>query len=334
MHLVITTPLHIFLFDLYARKNSIIRTGDGYYYGITYNQGSVVLTHSGGYLQYFQEGAEPVKTQNHLIQPHQIEYIDDKILVSNTGKNCLSVFDEFGNLIRDVYLNEITRDDKNKGWYGNHFNSIHKHGERIYFLAHNYDRPSELWILRWPDLTFVEKITTNGTWAHNIWIGERGCIICNSKDASLLDVKTSETIWTSNETGAISRGLAVSDEYIFVGYSKFNEREDRYWETGGFWIIERDTLNTVDKISLPGSGVVHEIRIIGYPDYCHNGTIIPGNAISSIRKTSFIINSALAMRVNIPLLQRNIFGISTIVKFRQMIPRWQKKILETIPKRL
>ena len=34
---------------------------------------------------------------------------------------------------------------------------------------------------------------------------------------------------------------------------------NRYWTTGGVWIVDRKTLKTIDKIILPGSGEVREV---------------------------------------------------------------------------
>lgn len=114
MQLLVSTPLQIFLVDLYSRDYSIIRGGDGYYFGITHKNGVIVLTHSSGYLRICKNGTKPVYSLNHLVQPHQIEWIENNILVANTGLNCISVYDNLGNLIRDVYLNDIKRDDKER----------------------------------------------------------------------------------------------------------------------------------------------------------------------------------------------------------------------------
>src|SRR4030066_424384 len=101
MMLLVTTPLQVLLVDPSNGETSILRAGDGYYFGVTHHAGTIVLSHSGGYLQYFIGNNKPLQTIDHLIQPHQIEWVGDRILVSNTGKNCLSVFDSQGMLVRD-----------------------------------------------------------------------------------------------------------------------------------------------------------------------------------------------------------------------------------------
>jgi len=277
-------------------------------------------------LGYFNIDISPVYTVDHLTQPHQIEWVDDKILVANTGKNCISVFDGNGNLLRDVYLNEIRWDDKDKGREGNHFNSVHKSGEQVYVVAHNYDRPSEVWELTWPDLQIVTNRVSRAGWAHNVWVNEWGLVICNSKAGTLYEVLSGETLWTPKEKGVMTRGLAVSDDYIFVGCSLHNERKERYWKDGGIWIVDRKTLTTIDKITIPGSGDVHEIRLVGVPDECHNDQVIPLAKLSSIRNVSPLIAWAYRLRKSHPTFRRDIFPVSQVVRTVQMTARWQRSL--------
>lgn len=325
MYLLISTPLHIFLFDTETGKLLPWRTGDGYYYGITQKNGTIVLSHSGGHLSFFHKNTpDPQFTINHLIQPHQIEWVDDKILVTNTGKNCLSVFDENGNLYRDIYFNEIRWDDKNKGRLGNHFNSVHRKNDRVYVVSHNYSRPSEVWVLAWPELEVIETIVTKTAWAHNVWVSDLGIVICNSKFGSLHEVQSGETIWDSGQKNVMTRGLAVSDEYVFVGRSMYSERKTRSWKTGGLWIIDRKTWKTLDAFTFPGSGDVQEIRLIDTPDECHNEQIISRSSLGLFNTTSGLINWAYRLRKSHPSLQDDLFPFSQLVRFSQMIPRWKK----------
>lgn len=327
-HLLVSTPLHIFLVEPFEHEVSILRSGDGYYYGITYHSGNVVLTHTGGYLQYFKH-SEPIKaTSNHLIQPHQAEWVDNQIIVANTGKNCISVFDVDGNLLRDVYPNEIRWDDKDSGRIGNHFNSVHRVNDQIFLVAHNYDRPSEVWELSWPDLVVQGVEICQSSWAHNYWECELGRIICNSKEGSIYEINSGETIWHSGENNAMTRGLAATDDHIFVGYSSHNIRKQRNWKTGGIWVIDRKTLKTIDKILLPGAGDVHEIRLVGLPDACHNDQVIHIADIQAIRKNSRIINFSYKLRKSYPSLQRDLFPLSQIVRATQMTNRWKKNLRE------
>lgn len=321
MHLLISTPLHLLLLDPVSEQYSILRSGDGYYFGITFKEGTVVLTHTGGYLQYFRSHAKPWMTISNLVQPHQVEWVDGNVLVANTGRNCLSVFDSDGLFCKDVYLNSIRWDDKDKNREGNHFNSIHRDGDRIYLVAHNYKRPSEVWTLSWPNLEVLEQKITGAGWAHNIWIGEHGMVICDSKNGGLHEVLSGKTIWKSEDQPVMTRGLAVSSDYIFVGRSLYNERKDRYWKDGGVWVLDRKTLQVVKTIHLPGAGDVQEIRLVSSADACHNGQTINLQDLAPLQRNSLVIEWAYRLRKVYPALRRNSFPMSQIVRTAQMTGR-------------
>jgi hypothetical protein len=323
MKLLLSTPLHLFLLDVETHHATLLRTGDGYYYGITSKENRVVLTHTGGYLQYF-DNRGVIRTVKHLLQPHQAEWVDNFILIANTGKNCISVFDEQGNFCRDVYLNHIKWDDKSKGRSGNHFNSVHRVGDRIYVVAHNYERPSEVWELAWPELEVLGSKASQAAWAHNVWPGEHGLVICDSKHGSLYDLNSQTTIWRSSEESVMTRGLAVSSEYIFVGSSMLNKRKDRYWKTGGVWVVDRTSLKTLDKITLPGAGDVHEIRLVDVPDACHNSEIISAKSLTVLQKRSVFIDWAYSLRKKYSLFQQDLFPLSQLVRASQLIIRGKR----------
>jgi hypothetical protein len=322
MQLLISTPLHLLLLDPITRETSTIRSGDGYYYGITVKNHQIVLTHTGGYLQYFHDRTKPCMTVSNLVQPHQVEWIDDKVVVANTGRNCLSIFDAVGNFCEDVYLNSIHFDDKEKNRSGNHFNSVHREGDKIYVVAHNYDRPSEVWILSWPDLRVLNHISTGAGWAHNIWIGEYGTVICDSKNGGLYEVSSDQTIWRSDRQPVMTRGLAVSPDYIFIGRSLHNRRKERFWKDGGVWILDRRTLRIVDDISLPGAGDVHEIRLIGSTDACHNDQVFSFEDLALLKSVSPMVQLAYGLRKSYPSLRRDFFPMSQVVRGAQIVRRW------------
>ncbi|MFC2042750.1 YncE family protein [Chloroflexota bacterium] len=306
--------------------NSIIRSGDGYYFGITSKNGTIVLTHSAGYLQYFDGKTNPIRTKDLIFNAHQVEWIDNNVIAANTGRNCLSVFDSNANWIRDVFFNEIRINNKKKK-IGNHFNSVHKTGNHIFVLSHNQGKPSEVWILNWPDLSIEETIKSGAYWAHNIWSGEWGLVICDSKHGSLYELTSGETIWRSDESGMLTRGLAVSKDYIFVGHSKQSDNKERYWSTSGVSIIDRKTLHTVEKLVFPGSGQLLEIRLIDCLDECHNDQIIKIEDLTNIRRISPIMGLAYKIRKTYPLAQRDLVIISQILRAKQILIGWKRKSL-------
>jgi len=287
--LLITTPLRIFLFDPETGATELLREGDGEYYGVSWGRNGPVLSHSNqaneslcsfadyrgvprGRLTFQRLGRAPVASPRALVQPHQIECVDDLVLVANTGMNCITVLGANGSFRRHARLNDVLWDRLEDGDTGNHFNSVHRSGERVYVVAHNHERPSAVHELTWPELEPVRVHTTRAGWAHNVWIGEHGMVVCDSKDGSLLAVEQDRTLWRPNEPNVITRGLAVTPEHLYVGRSGYGSRGERVRNDGGVWMVERKTLRTVASFRFPGSGCVNDLRVLNAPDECHTST--------------------------------------------------------------
>lgn len=289
IRLLVVTPLHLFLFDARSGRLTELRSGDGEYYGLTWMPGAILVGHShvnneellthedfvgsdrGEVASYAADGCVLARTQRRLLNAHQIEWAHDCLLVVDTGRERLSVYATDGSLIRDVALGDRFWDRGPDGRFGHHFNSVHRSADRVWIVAHNHERPSEVWELSWPELEIVEIHTTDAAWAHNVWNGSLGLVICDSRSGRLHEVRSRETIWTPGEDGVITRGLAVSAEHLFIGCSQPGGRGERKVNEGGLWVVDRATLTTVARFRFPGSGCINEIRLLDGPDECHNG---------------------------------------------------------------
>jgi hypothetical protein len=252
-------------------------------------------------------------TPRRLFLAHQIEWASDRLLVIDTGRERLSAYAADGTLIQEVALGEHRWAVSPDGHRGHHFNSVHRSGDRVWVVAHNYDHPSELWELTWPDLELVEVHATGAAWAHNTWDGELGLITCDSRFGSLHEVHSGETIWTADEDNVITRGLAVGSDHLFIGRSEFGGRGERLVNAGGLWIVDRSTLTTVERLRFPGIGCVNEIRLLDSPDECHNGEPFneellaglsrPGRNENLERQRSWLdpVHASASWRVTAPL---------------------------------
>ncbi len=287
MRLLITTPLETSVFDTDTRQLTPLRMGDGEYFGSSWNERILVFGHTAvdgmdlvtwqdyrnavvGFLRIFRRGGdEVVLSAKELVQPHQILCVDDRIVVANTGRNCLSVFDESGALERHVYLTDKQWDRNQEGRTGNHFNSLFRLEDRLYVLAHNFDRPSAVWRLTWPGLERVDVTETAGSWAHNLWPCEWGVVMCDSKRGRLIDALSGKILWESGEERVMTRGLAATDQHLFIGRTEYGGRTLRQVSDGGLWVVDRQTMRTVDRVIFPGSGTVNDVRILDGPDACH-----------------------------------------------------------------
>ncbi len=289
MRLLITTPLHLLLVDADTGTIDEVRSGDGEYFGLSWSSEAIFVSHSrvsneelltheafvaaerGEVASYGRDGELKARTPKRMLLPHQIEWVDDRLLVVDTGRERISAYAEDGHLIRDVALGDVGWDRGADDRMGHHFNGVHRSGERVWVVAHNHDRPSELWELSWPALELVEVHVTGAEWAHNLWEGSAGPVVCDSRNGKLHDVRSGETIWAAGEPGVISRGLAVSEDHLFVGRSEPSTRHGRLFNDGGLWVVDRETLQTVEELRFAGLGCVNEVRLLDGVDETHNG---------------------------------------------------------------
>jgi hypothetical protein len=287
IRLLVATPLHLFLFDAPSGSLTELRSGDGEYYGLTWKRDAMFVAHShvnneeilthedlvtvdGGEVASYAADGHLARTPRRLLLAHQIEWADDRLLVVDTGRERLSIYAADGALIRDVALGDRGWDRGPGDLLGHHFNSVHRSGDRVWVVAHNHDRPSEVWELSWPALELIEVHVTAAAWAHNLWDGALGLVICDSYAGRLHEVRSGETIWAPQEDGVITRGLAVDEDHLFIGHSEFGGRGERQVNDGGLWLIDRATLTTVEMFRFPGSGCVNEVRLLDAVDECHN----------------------------------------------------------------
>lgn len=203
-----------------------------------------------------------------LSTPHQLVFSKDKTIVTNTGRNCLSLV---GNNLshKNIWFEEAKWDRLGDDKCGSHFNSVFKTDDNLYVVGHNWDNPSKVVILnKYYNVVGIHS-QPNIRWAHNVWVDGDDIIVCNSKEGQLADIKSGRIIWDGKP---IIRGLAVTDDFIVVGKSATDgSRKARKYSNSGLYIIDRKTLKTVEYIELNGLGCVNEVRIIDEVDYAHFG---------------------------------------------------------------
>jgi hypothetical protein len=294
------------LVDLDASSTTVLRSEDDeyWYFGLSWSAETIFASHThasneglrtheeflaaecGEVVGYGSDGQIAARTPRRLLMPHQIEWVEDRLLVVDTGRERLSAYARDGALIADVALGDVGWDRGPDDRMGHHFNSVHRSGERVWVVAHNHERPSELWELSWPSLELVEIHATGAAWAHNLWEGSLGLVVCDSRRGSLREVRSGETLWATDEEGSITRGLAVDSDHLFVGRSEPSTRHGRLYNDGGLWVIDRQTLKTVEGLRFPGLGCVNEVRLLDGADECHNGEPFDDALLSALSTRS------------------------------------------------
>lgn len=220
------------------------------------------------------------RTSRFLASPHQLTCASDRrVICSNTGRNCVTVVD----LNRPGHFQEARL---SKGRWdrwdaeidsGDHINSVFQSGERLYAIAHRFRKGSLLAEFSYPALELVSTRPIGDlSGVHNIWIGEGGeALTCASHEGGLANAHDGSIVWSSGHS-IYTRGLAVADEVIVVGESAYTQRVHRNYSESGLWLVDRQTMRSLDYIYLGPFGGVHEVRLIDVPDHAHHGHVFAG----------------------------------------------------------
>jgi len=294
MKLLVTTPLYLLLIDLDHRHIQPIEFERSEYYGISWkpNGQDLYLSHSGldneslvdiatyarsetGWISYGKS-----QTTKFLSQPHQITCAPDgRIVCTNTGRNCVTVID----LVRPSYFQEA-RISENR-WDrispgqqdGDHLNSVFFHGDRLYVIAHRFNRGSCLAEFSYPDLALLStRPCGDRRQLHNIWVtDEMQMIACDSAAGALIELNTDRVLWTSG-LPIYLRGLAATETIVILGESGRTKRDLRRTSVSGLWVLDRQTWKALDYLCLGPYGAVNEVRILDEPDLAHNASPFAG----------------------------------------------------------
>jgi hypothetical protein len=218
------------------------------------------------------------------LQPHQIECNGASIVCANSGRNCITVF---GLDLSPHHCYPTTaRYDIGAGERkANHFNSVHISGGVLYVLAHNYANPSAVWMFGWPSLELIDVVGTNTSWSHNIMRNDADCWVCNSKAGAVYSLREHRDIWTMKPGGFITRGLAATSDYLFVGLTPVAARGDRKNCDSAICVLDRNTLGVLQTYRFEAVGGIHEIRLLDVADDCHGGRIIPAEWLPTRDRT-------------------------------------------------
>ncbi len=296
MKLLVSCPRKLLLVDSCSADVQLVEADRPEYYGISWSEDgrSLCLGHSGvenaslgtlqsymdselGWISYGAAQGPPT-----LSATHQILCVGDRVITTNTGRNCVTVFRTDDWFYRNYWIDDIRWDRKGReDSCGSHFNSLFLRDGLLYVIAHNHNRGSNVVRLSWPEMEVVGIDKTTTLMAHNVWPADNGeLLVCDSMRGTLVDVASNRVVWRCDVPQVVTRGLASNGEYVFVGHSAIGTRETRVSRDSRIWVIDRATWKTVDSLLLPGSGNVHEIRILDEPDLCHHGQTYGGSLVT------------------------------------------------------
>jgi hypothetical protein len=287
MKLLVACPRKLLLVDAQRAEVQLVEDHRPEYYGISWppDGQALCLGHSGlenvslSTWQSYMDSERgwvswgTARGPSSLSVAHQILWADNRILATNTGRNCLTVFRTDDWFYRHYWIDDHRWDRHGPDdSCGSHFNSLFLRDDQLYVVAHNHDRGSTIVRLAWPEMQLLGIDRTPTLMAHNVWVTDEGqVIVCDSMRSTLVDASTGEVLWRCDVPNVVTRGLAANEDHLFIGHSAIGSRAERTRRDGRVWIVERTTYKTVDSLRLPGSGNVHEIRLLDVPDLCHHG---------------------------------------------------------------
>jgi len=293
---LVATTNYLLCVDLECKTVMPIEGNRTEYYGISWFAGSeeLVLSHSGlnnsglvDVASYAQSevgwiSAGSRSSRKFLSQPHQICCAPDgRVICTNTGRNVITVIDlDKPSIYQEAALSEARWDRISPDRAtGDHLNSVFLQGDRLFVIAHRFDKGSLLGVFSYPELDLL-KVESLGerTGLHNIWITAEGQrISCHSEAGSLVDLDADAPLWDAGSP-IYTRGLAACEDFVVVGESQKSGRDLRRSSLSGLWILDRLTWKALDYICLGPYGAVHEVRLMDVPDEAHPGAPFAGLA--------------------------------------------------------
>ncbi len=284
MEVLVACPKNILWVDIETGRYEVVESGRTEYYGISWTREGLCFSHSNidnaslGTEESYRnsiKGTVSVARRTSaafLSQPHQIVCNNGKVICTNTGRNAIGILDTQTLEYENFWINDKKWDRLGPKGTGNHFNSVYVKGGKLYVCAHNWERPSKIFIV---DLTtkVIEKYISMeaSLWAHNVCRVQGQTLVCATNRGQLIEASSGEILCQA-EKRVLTRGLAISRDLILMGQSVWDgSRAARNHSDGGIWVLDRKSYKKLSFIKLKKSGCVHEIRITTEKDYAHFG---------------------------------------------------------------
>ena len=196
---------------------------------------------------------------------HQIDFIGDSLIVADTYNNRLFVYVFDNNRlkrVREVFPRGRLARGRASDNYA-HLNSVWSDSKAVYILLHNEtQKTGRKSVILDKNLKELDSIVTNCANAHNVVRLNGKFFICNSMQGAL-SVDQKDVF----QTDMLTKGLAVTEEHIFVGCSEFAKREDRDQKGGAVYVLTHK-FEQVFRFTVPAS--VSEVRIANRPDFARS----------------------------------------------------------------
>jgi len=293
MDILVTTSQGLERITKYSRQRLL--SGNGIYYGLTWDGSSIYVAermHFGPEenlherIAVYSPGFDlqhVIRTPFRLHDLHALFYHPDEenLYAANAGKNQILVWNRGksgGEHPTGVLPWEVltSQESKPQNRDINHVNSVwwDTKNQRMYIVEHN--RGESRVVVT--DQTYKPiDIMHLGREAHDAVLVDRRVLTCSSREGALIEydpLTRRKTRMVKFGGSYYPRGLAVTEDRIYVGLTAFNpQRGIRNTGTAKVLVLNRD-METVRSIRIPGAGQVLAIRA-ARGDLAHNGLDFP-----------------------------------------------------------
>lgn len=283
--LLLSSSKGLYFVDL--KKNNAIKLLNGKYYGITrYSENKWLVARSNGvgkkerrltdiWMVSFQKN---MKVNIKLVlfaipgEIHQIDMIDEYLVMPHTSFNQILLFKS--NSFYPSWLLGCKAVKIPVNGPEAHLNSVFldKKKDKIYVIAHNLyahtGKKSEILILS-KNFELIKKATTSVQSSHNIYIDQEGNKYYGATKPGALYKNDKVFV----KPGKLVRGLAVDNNYIYIGGSDVSLSRDERMSSTGYLFVCNKKGKMISEYRFPKIGNVYEIRLYDTKDFAMSSTL-------------------------------------------------------------
>jgi hypothetical protein len=287
---LVGTSQHVYLLDLDSGAAVPIASGQGLYYGITWDTQMIYVV-AADYHRWIRKWTRPkvlvfdptlrqmdrlvptIRLRGGVHQAH-VHPMTGAIWFASSKDNAVIIQQnsrwEIWQPLEEGLKQWKTRlgDQASKRWDQprgdvHHLNSVWMDKHRIYLVAHNWG-PSEVYVFdlhtRRPEAKY-----TMGRCAHNVWRENDEILVCSSAEGTVVNQYGN----TKCQIDGFTRGMAKDNERRLLGISEKKDRKNRTQTDAT--VVELDNQwHERTRYKLEGAGQVLEVRLLSSKDRCHN----------------------------------------------------------------
>lgn len=265
-------------------KQVTLDSEKGPYYGITWDENHIYYTRGSGLSPHGRDQLVASNGSNIIREfpgyfpgAHQIIYYAGHVYITVTSRNAVAKVSVLNG--QESFFNWTGHDQD-----VNHINGIWRDVDCWWVCYHNYAEKSDTSAVNSRIAQLCEKFE-NVVNVVDLGVGIHNCVrvgntlyICSSAENRLLlyDLSESNVVRDVCDLNWV-RGLSITSDYLVLGVSEVAvAKSDRLLGDAAVYLLDRKTLDILDKKVFSGTGPVYGLRVTSVEDLAHNNIKFPG----------------------------------------------------------